>query len=78
MKVVTLYDKGRIKLPKEVLKWLKVKKGDKLVVMEVEGERSIKLVPVDEFKRTVKWPRLEGINEDKALFEKTLALYEMA
>ena len=55
MKLVTLYDdKGRIKLPKEVLKWLKVKKGDKLVVMEVEGERSIKLVPVDEFKRTVK------------------------
>jgi len=78
MKLVTLYDdKGRIKLPKEVLKWLKVKKGDKLVVMEVEGERSIKLVPVDEFKRTVKWPRLEGINEDKALSEKTLALYEM-
>jgi len=78
MKLVTLYDdKGRIKLPKEVLKRLKVKKGDKLVVMEVEGERSVKLVPVDEFKRTVKWPRLGGINEDKALSEKTLALYEL-
>ena len=77
MKLVTLYDdKGRIKLPKEVLKRLKVKKGDKLIVMEVEGERSVKLVPVDEFKKTIKWPKLEGINEDKALSEKALALYE--
>lgn len=76
MKLVTLYDdKGRIKLPKEVLRLLKVRKGDKLVV-KVEGERSIRLLPLDEFKKTVKWPKLEGIDEDKALSEKALALYE--
>jgi len=69
--IVTLYDdQGRTKLPIEILKVLNLKKGDKLLV-KIENNKIV-LEPVN----TKKWPKLEGIDEEKALKEKTLALYE--
>ena len=69
--IVTLYDnQGRTKLPIEILKALNLKKGDKLLV-KIENNKIV-LEPVN----TKKWPKLEGIDEEKALKEKTLALYE--
>jgi len=78
MKIVTLYDdNGRIKLPKDILKMLKVRKGDKLAIIPVDGELAVKLIPINELLKTVKWPVIGDIDEDKALSEKVLALYDV-
>ena len=77
MATITIYDeKGRTKLPKKVLEWLGVEKGDKVFAIKLAEETAVKLVPLEKAASTIRWPRLEGINEDEALKEKTQAVYE--
>ena len=68
--IVILYDdRGGTKLPIEILKTLNLKKRDKLLV-KIENNKIV-LEPVN----TKNDQKLEGIDEKKALKEKTLALY---
>lgn len=73
----TIYDeKGRTKFPERVLEWLGVGKGDKVFAIRMAEETAVKLVPLEKAASTIRWPRLEGINEDEALKKKTQAVYE--
>jgi len=77
MAAITIYDeKGRTKLPKKVLEWLGVKKGDKIFAIKLTDEDAVKLVPLEKAKSIIQWPQLNGIEEEKALKRRTEAFYE--
>lgn len=77
MATITIYDeKGRTKLPKKVLEWLGVNKGDKIFAVKLSEEKAVKLIPLEKAQSIIQWPQLEGINEDKALEKRTEAFYE--
>jgi len=74
---ITIYDeKGRTKLPKKVLEWLGLKRGDKVFAIKLTDEDAVKLVPLEKAKSIIQWPRLDGIEEEKALKRKTETVYE--
>lgn len=77
MATITIYDdKGRTKLPKRVLEWLGVRKGDKIFAVKMAEETAVKLVPLEKAESMIEWPKLEGVDEEKALKRKTEAVYE--